>query len=125
MTHQLTNAAGSPDHSPMNRGYMIIEATLQLSIQVNLDEDNLPRGEPELEITKAEALRLAPMLMPTVQEMMGEELPEELQDRLFDEMNRRARRALSKIPQGEYDALAEAIGNRISQENSVEDSAEN
>ena len=120
MTPQLTNAAGPPDHSPMNRGYMLIEAILQLSIQVHLDEEELPRGEPELEITHEEALRLAPMLMPAIQEMMGEELPEELQDRLFDEMNRRARRALSKIPQGEYDALAEAIGNRISQENSAE-----
>ena len=51
--------------------------------------------------------------------MVGEELPEELQDRLLDEMNHRAVRALSEIPQGEYDALAEAIGNRLSQENGV------
>ena len=69
-----------------------------------------------LEITQEEALRLAPMLMPTIQELVREDLPEELQDRLLDEMNDRAVRALSEIPQGEYAALAEATLKRIHQE---------
>ena len=73
----------------------------------------------KLEITQEEALRLAPMLMPTIQELVREELPEELQDRLLDEMNRRAVRALSEIPQGEYAALAEATLKRIHQEDST------
>ena len=104
-------ATGQPDHSPLDPGYM-------LSIQVHLDA-GLSKGDVKLEITQEEAIRLAPMLMPTIQELVGEELPEELQDRLFDEMNHRAARALSEIPQGEYAALAEAIRNRISQEDST------
>ena len=111
-------AAGQPDHSPLDPGYILIEAIMQLSIRVHLDA-GLSKEKLKLGITQAEALQLAPMLMPTIHQLVEEELPEELQDRLFDEMNCRAVRALSKIPQGEYDALAEAIGKRISQENST------
>ena len=59
------------------------------------------------------------MLMPTIQELVREDLPEELQDRLLDEMNSRAERALSEIPQREYTALAEATLKRILQEDST------
>ena len=135
----VIQAAGQPDHSPLDPGYILIEAIMQLSIRVHLDA-GLSQGELKLEITQAEALQLAPMLMPTIHkleitqaealqlaptlmptihQLVGEELPEELQDRLFDEMNHRAVRALSEIPQGEYDALAEAIGKRISEGNST------
>ena len=116
LAQPVIQAAGQPDHSPLDPDYILIEAILQLSVRVHLDE-GLSKGEVKLEITQAEALRLAPMLIPRIQELVGEELPEELKDRLLDEMNHRAVRALSEIPRGEYDALAEAIGNRISQEN--------
>ena len=108
-------ATGQPAHSPLDPGYILTRAILQLSSQVHLDWGQ-SKGEVKLEITQAEALRLAPMLMPTIQKLVREELPEELQDRLLDEMNRRAGRALSEIPQGEYAALAEATLKRISQE---------
>ena len=115
----VIQAAGQPDHSPLDPNYILIEAIMQLSIRIHLDA-GLSKGELKLEITQAEALRLAPMLIPRIQELVGEELPEELQDRLLEEMNHRAVRALSEIPQGEYDALAEAIGKRISQGNSTD-----
>ena len=115
---KVGQAAGQPDHSPLDPGYILIEAIMQLSIRVHLDA-GLSKGKLKSEITQAEALQLAPMLMPTIHQLVGEELPEELQDRLFDEMNHRAVRALSEIPQGEYDALAEAIRKRISEGNST------
>ena len=118
LVQTVIQAAGQSDHSPLDPNYILVEAILQISSRVHLD-GGLSKGEVKLEITQAEALRLAPMLMPTIQELVGEELPEELQDRLFDEMNHRAVRALSEIPKGEYDALAKAIGNRITQENGV------
>ena len=111
-------ATEQPDHSPLDPSYILIEAMLQLSSRVHLDS-GLSKGEVKLEITQEEALRLAPMLMPTIQKLMEEELPEELQDRLLDEMNDRAVRALSEIPQGEYAALAEATLKRIHQEDST------
>ena len=118
-TGQATEqATGQPDHSPLDPSYILIEAILQLSIQVHLDW-GLSKGEVKLEITQEEALRLAPTLMPTIQELVREELPEELQDRLLDEMNRRAERALSEIPQREYTALSEATLKRIHQEDST------
>ncbi len=109
---------GQPDHSPLDPSYILIEAMMQLSIQVHLD-GGMSKGEVKLEITQEEALRLAPTLMPTIQKLMEEELPEELQDRLLDEMNRRAERALSEIPQREYAALSEATLKRIHQEDST------
>ena len=109
---------GQPDHSPLDPSYILIEAMMQLSIQVHLDW-GLSKEEVKLEITQEEALRLAPMLMPTIQELVREDLPEELQDRLLDEMNSRAERALSEIPQREYTALAEATLKRILQEDST------
>ena len=134
-------ATGQPAHSPLDPGYIRIEAILHPSIQVHLD-CGLSKGEVKLEITQEEALQLAPMLMQTIQKLMEEELPEELHDRLLDEMNRRAEqareelpeelqdrlldemnhraeRALSEIPQGEYTALAEATLKRIHQEDST------
>ena len=83
-------------------------------------DSGLYKGEVRLEITQEEALQLAPMLMPTIQELVREDLPEELQDRpVLDEMNYRAVRALSEIPQGEYAALAEATLKLIQQEDST------
>ena len=111
-------ATGQPDHSPLDPSYILIEAMLQVSSRVHFDS-GLYKGEVKLEITQEEALRLAPMLMPTIQKLMEEELPEELQDRLLDEMNDRAVRALSEIPQEEYAALAKATLKRIHQEDST------
>ena len=111
-------ATGQPAYSPLDPGYILTRAILQLSSQVHLDWGQ-SKGEVKLEITQAEALLLAPMLMPAIQELVREELPEELQDRLLDEMNRRAERALSEIPQREYAALAEATLKRIHQEDST------
>ena len=118
-TEQATGqATGQPDHSPLDPGYILIEAMLQISSRVHFDS-GLYKGEVKLEITQEEALRLAPMLMPTIQKLMEEELPEELENLLFDEMNDRAVRALSEIPQGEYTALAKATLQRIYQEDST------
>ena len=118
-TGQATGQAnGQPDHSPLDPSYILIEAMLQLSSRVHFDS-GLYKGEVKLEITQEEALRLAPMLMPTIQKLMEEDLPEELQDRLLDEMNDRAVRALSEIPQREYTALAKATLKRIHQEDST------
>ena len=111
-------ATGQPDHSPLDPSYILIEAMLQISSRVHFDS-GLYKGEVKLEITQEEALRLAPTLMPTIQKLMEEKIPEELQDRLLDEMNDRAVRALSEIPQGEYAALAEATLKRIQQEDST------
>ena len=109
---------GQPDHSPLDPSYILIEAMMQISSRVHLD-GGLSKEEVKLEMTQEEALRLAPTLMPTIQELVREDLPEELQDRLLDEMNDRAVRALSEIPQGEYTALAEATLKRIHQEDSA------
>ena len=122
-TEQATGQAteqttGQPDHSPLDPGYILIEALLQLSSRVHFDS-GLYKGEVKLEITQEEALRLAPMLMPTIQKLMEEELPEELENLLFDEMNDRAVRALSEIPLGEYTALAKATLKRIHQDDST------
>ena len=119
-TEQTTGqaATGQPDHSPLDPGYILIEAMLQLSSRVHFDS-GLYKGEVKLEITQEEALRLAPMLMPTIQKLMEEELPEELENLLLDEMNDRAVRALSEIPLGEYTALAKATLKRIYQEDST------
>ena len=118
LVQNIIQAAGQPDRSPLDPGYILIEAIMQLSIRIHLDA-GLSKERLKLEITQAEALQLAPTLMPTIHQLVEEEFPEELQDRLFDEMNCRAVRALSEIPQGEYDALAEAIGKRISEGNST------
>ena len=119
-TRQATGrTTGQPAHSSLDPSYILTEAMLQLSSQVHLDW-GLSKGDVKLEITtQEEALRLAPTLMPTIQELVREDLPEELQDRLLDEMNRRAERALSEIPQGEYAALAEATLKRIHQGDST------
>ena len=114
-TKQATGrTTGQPAHSSLDPSYILTEAMLQLSIQVHMDS-GLSQRNVKLEITtQEEALRLAPMLMPTIQKLVREDLPEELQDRLLDEMNDRAMRALSEIPQGEYAALAKATLNVIS-----------
>ena len=118
-TRQATGrTTGQPAHSSLDPSYILTEAMLQLSSRVHFDS-GLSKGEVRLEITQEEALRLAPMLMPTIQELVREDLPEELQDRLLDEMNDRAVRALSEIPQGEYAALAKATLKRIHQEDST------
>ena len=118
--HHPSNGAGNGAARPfpLDPGYILIEAMLQLSSRVHFDS-GLYKGEVKLEITQEEALRLAPMLMPTIQKLMEEELPEELENLLLDEMNDRAVRALSEIPQGEYTALAEATLKRIHQEDST------
>ena len=77
-------ATGQPAHSPLDPGYIRIEAILHPSIQVHMD-CGLSNGEVKLEITQEEALQLAPMLMQTIQKLMEEELPEELQDRLLNQ----------------------------------------
>ena len=64
---------GSRTHSPLDPGYIRIEAILQPSIQVHMD-CGLSKGEVKLEITQEEALQLAPMLMQTIQKLMEEEL---------------------------------------------------
>ena len=118
-TKQATGrTTGQPAHSSLDPSYILTEAMLQVSSRVHFDS-GLYKGEVKLEITQEEALRLAPMLMPTIQKLVREDLPEELQDRLLDEMNDRAVRALSEIPQGEYAALAKATLKRIHQEDST------
>ena len=54
LAQPVIQATGQPDHSPLDPSYILIEAILQLSIRVHLDE-GLSKGEVKLEITQAEA----------------------------------------------------------------------
>ena len=102
---------GQPAHSPLDPGYIRIEAILHPSIQVHMD-CGLSNGEVKLEITQEEALQLAPMLMQTIQKLMEEELPEELHDRLLDEINRRAEQSKEELPEELQDRLLDEMNRR-------------
>ena len=116
-TRQATGrTTGQPAHSSLDPSYILTEAMLQLSSRVLFDS-GLYKGEVRLEITQEEALQLAPMLMPTIQELVERRSSRGTSGPHLrrDELPRRAG-AIRDPLQGEYAALAEATLKLIQQE---------